>query len=57
MLTGISQNDFLTVFISIVRPVVEYIFPVWHTNLPNYLSDDIEIRDDTETSTKIYISW
>ena len=25
-----------------MRPVVECACPVWHTNLPNYLSDDIE---------------
>ena len=27
----------------IVRPVLEYACPVWHTNLPIYLSDDIEM--------------
>ena len=27
--------------ISIVRPVLEYACPVWHTNLPIYLSDSI----------------
>ena len=25
-----------------VRPVLEYAFPVWHTNLSRYLSDSIE---------------
>ena len=28
---------------SVVRPVVEYACPVWHTNLPIYLSDNIEM--------------
>ena len=26
-----------------IRPVVEYARPVWHTFLPKYLSDNIEI--------------
>ena len=29
--------------VSVVRPVVEYACPVWHTNLPIYLSDNIEM--------------
>ena len=29
--------------LSVVRPVVEYACPVWHTNLPIYLSDNIEM--------------
>ncbi len=28
---------------SIVRPVVEYVWDVWHTNLPTYLTDNIEM--------------
>ena len=28
---------------AVVRPVVEYACPVWHTNLPIYLSDNIEM--------------
>ena len=28
---------------SVVRPVLEYAGPVWHTNLPKYLSDNIEL--------------
>ena len=41
----ISQHDMVNVynFISIVRPVLEYACPVWHTNLPIYLSDSIEM--------------
>ena len=26
-----------------MRPVLEYACPVWHTNLPQYLSDNIEV--------------
>ena len=40
---GISQLDLVTVYISVVRPVLEYACPVWHTNLPTYLSDSIEL--------------
>ena len=39
---GISQSDLVTVYISVVRPVLEYACPVWHTNLQQYLSDNIE---------------
>ena len=30
------------VYLSVVRPVLEYACPVWHTNLQQYLSDNIE---------------
>ena len=40
---GISQHDMVIVYISIARPVLEYACPVWHTNLPIYLSDSIEM--------------
>ena len=40
---GISQLDLVTVYISVVRPGLEYAGPVWHTNLPKYLSDSIEL--------------
>ena len=39
---GVSQSDLLRVYLSVIRPVVEYACPVWHTNLPVYLSDTIE---------------
>ena len=40
---GSSQADLVNVYISVVRPVLEYVCPVWHTNLPRYLSDSITI--------------
>ena len=40
---GINQNDLIRIYVSVIRPVVEYACPVWHTNLPKYLSDNIEI--------------
>ena len=39
----ISQTDLVTVYASVVRPVLEYACLVWHTNLPKYLSDNIEM--------------
>ena len=40
---GINQNVSVRICISVIRPVVEYACPVWHTILPKYLSDNIEI--------------
>ena len=40
---GITQEDLVSVFDSVVRPVLEYACPVWHTNLAQYLSDNIEV--------------
>ena len=40
---GINQNDLIRINVSVIRPVVEQACPVWHTNLPKYLSDNIDI--------------
>ena len=40
---GITQKDLVSVYVSVVRPVLEYACSVWHTNLPQYLSDNIEV--------------
>ena len=48
---GVNQVDLVTVYISVVRPVVEYACPVWHTNLPIYLSDNIEMIQKRAMST------
>ena len=40
---GITQKDLVSVYVSVVRPVLEYACPIWHTNLPQYLSDNIEV--------------
>ena len=39
---GIGRCDLVRIYISVIRPVVEYACPAWHTNLPKYLSDNIE---------------
>ena len=40
---GIDQNDLVRIYASVIRPVVEYACPVWHTHLPKYLLDNIKI--------------
>ncbi|KAK2179169.1 hypothetical protein NP493_505g01046 [Ridgeia piscesae] len=52
---GITQKDLVSVYVSVVRPVLEYACPVWHTNLPQYLSDNIEVIP--KKGTKMYFSW
>ena len=39
---GIRHCDLFRVYVSVIRPVLEYACPVWHTSLPTYLSDNIE---------------
>ena len=39
---GIRQCDLLRMYVSVIRPVLEYACSVWHTSLPMYLSDHIE---------------
>ena len=40
---GVSQTDLITIHVCVVRPVLEYACPMWHTNLPIYLSENIEM--------------
>ena len=40
---GINQIDLVSIYVYVIRPVVEYACPVWQTNLPKYFSDNIEI--------------
>ena len=40
--SGISQNHLLKVYLSVIRPVMEYACPVWHTCLPKYVSNNLE---------------
>ena len=37
-----TADDLLTIYIALIRSVLEYCCPVWHTNLPFYLSEQIE---------------
>ena len=44
---GITQIELVRIYVSVIRPVVEHACPVWHTNLPKYLTDNIEINIPT----------
>ena len=37
------QPDLLKIYLSIIRPVLEYACPAWSTSIPQYLSDKIEM--------------
>ena len=39
---GICQHDLVTIYVSVIRPVLEYACPVWHTNLNRHLIKSIE---------------
>ena len=39
---GLSSNDLLLVYFSMVRSILEYVCPVWHTMLPKCLGNKIE---------------
>ena len=39
---GIGQHDLVTMYVSVIRPVLEYACPVWHTNLNRHLTESIE---------------
>ena len=51
---GITQKDLVSVYVSVVRPVLEYACPIWHINLPQNLSDNIEV---IKKGIKMYFSW
>ena len=38
----IGQHDLVTIYVSVVRPALEYACPVWHTNLNRHLTESIE---------------
>ena len=53
---GITQKGLVSVYVSVVRPIIlEYACPVWHNNLLQYLSDNIEVY--TKKGIKMYFSW
>ena len=61
---GINQNDLIIIYVSVIRPIVKYACPVWHTNLLKYLLDNIEIIKKGVSklyfqviSTKISCRW
>ena len=40
--SGIGQHDLVTIYVSVIRQVLEYACPVWHTNLNKHLTESIE---------------
>ncbi len=40
---GVAQRDLLKIYLSVIRPVLEYACPAWSTCLPKYLSDNLEM--------------
>ena len=40
--SGAPAKDLGTVYCCFIRPIIEYACPVWHSSLPNVLSDDLE---------------
>ena len=51
---GIGQCDLVRIYTSVIRPVDEYACPAWHTNLPKYLSDNIELIQKRCMKTTVY---
>ncbi len=39
---SVSQDDLVKIYLSIIKPVLEYVWTVWHSHLPKYLSNSIE---------------
>ena len=39
--TGICQHNLVTIYVSVIRPVLEYSCPIWHTNLNRHLTESI----------------
>ena len=39
---SVPSSDLLTIYFALVRYILEYACPLWHTNLPLYLSDKTE---------------
>ena len=39
---GVPSKDLVTLYKAIIRPVLEYAAPVWHSSLPDCLSKDLE---------------
>ena len=43
----VPANDLLSFYTTCIRPVAEYACPVFHTALPQYLSDQLERKKRT----------
>ena len=54
---GITQKDLVSVYGSVVRPVLLYARHVWHTNLPKYLSDNIDVIQNRALKCIFLDTW
>ena len=52
---GINQTYLIGKYESVIRYVVEYACPVWHTKLPKYLSDIIQNRCLKAIMSTLYV--
>ena len=39
---GVPPQELMLIYISLIRSLLKYCCPVWHTSLPQYLSDSVE---------------
>ncbi len=40
--SGMPSEDLISIYIALVRSILEYCCPVWHSNLTAYLKDQVE---------------
>ena len=40
--SGVSPGELVLFYVTGIRPVLEYASPVFHSSLPNYISEDLE---------------
>ncbi len=51
---GIAQHDLVRVYVSVIRPILEYACPVWHMSLPSYLTQH---RNGPKKSPEVCVPW
>ena len=40
--SGVQEDDLLTIYLSLIRPVIEYALAAWHPSLPEYSHNNLE---------------
>ncbi len=46
-----NREDLVVTYTSLVRPIVEYGYPVWHAGLPQYLQKEVETTQKRALTT------
>ena len=54
---GVPPKDLVTLYKAIIRPVLEYAAPVWHSSLPDCLSKDLEQVQRRSSSSHLFREW